>query len=760
MGTSYEYRNRRGLRRRLNSNTLELDAVARRLKSAFPVEPELDEEVDRRIMAKVDDKRLPRPRAARRWGHTWKLALAGGLLTAILGVVLLTEGIRILGRDSAAKLASYRDNPAIASDLPVVGSFEKLKTLLAEAGQAGGVRPRGRERSSLLRAPALDMPLAKSSLSSADYSTTNVQVLGVDEADIVKTDGVNVYQVNGERIVIARLNPPDEMRLLNVIRYKAEEFSPIELYVDGKYLTVIGRSFRAVKAPSQRQPDIDLPLENVPPFPLDYREPVVKVIAYDLSDSANPVKIREAEIDGEYVSSRKIGSALYLVANKYVDLYRIQQETTETAQETGFLRPGYRDSAGRREFKFIDYSAIRYFPGSAEPNYLMVAGLNLDRPQEQMRVSTYLGAGQNVYASLENLYVAATVFKVGEGTPAPEPRRRPSPMYVPAVASTNLYRFALNDGHVVYQAKGEIPGALLNQFSMDEHKGYFRVATTKGEVWAEGEAAAKNNVYVLNKDMAITGRLENVASGERIYSVRFMGDRAYMVTFKKVDPLFVIDLSNPPAPKILGELKIPGYSDYLHPYDENHIIGFGKDTVEAPASGQESGRPNFAYYQGMKIAMFDVTDVERPIEKFKTIIGDRGTESELLRNHKALLFDKARNLMAFPVTVMEVKNKPAGGGREAPQPGVWPAYGDFAFQGAYVYNISLDKGMQLKGRITHLPEGAQPFMEPGSTSKQIERILYIGDTLYTVSKGLIKANGIADLREKKSLALDAAEPTR
>jgi uncharacterized secreted protein with C-terminal beta-propeller domain len=145
-----------------------------------------------------------------------------------------------------------------------------------------------------------------------------------------------------------------------------------------------------------------------------------------------------------------------------------------------------------------------------------------------------------------------------------------------------------------------------------------------------------------------------------------MGDRGYMVTFKKVDPLFVIDLKDPRSPKILGALKIPGYSDYLHPYDENHIIGFGKDTEEVG---------NGAFYQGMKIAVFDVTDVTNPIEMFKENIGDRGTDSELLRNHKALLFSKDKNLLAFPVTVMEVKNK-----NKADKESIFQ-YGEFAFQG-------------------------------------------------------------------------------
>lgn len=227
-----------------------------------------------------------------------------------------------------------------------------------------------------------------------------------------------------------------------------------------------------------------------------------------------------------------------------------------------------------------------------------------------------------------------------------------------------------------------------------------------------------------------------------------MGDRGYMVTFKTVDPLFVIDLKNPENPKILGSLKIPGYSDYLHPYDENHIIGFGKDTAEVAIKDSKGNViDTAAYYQGMKIAIFDVSDVTNPVEMFTEKIGDRGTDSELLRNHKALLFSREKNLLALPVTVMEVNDK-------SPDPDTAiHQYGQFTFQGAYVYNIDLVGGFRLKGRITHLSD--DDYLKAGSrwygSEKNIERILYIGDTLYTLSKGMFKANALEDLKEKKSL---------
>jgi len=380
---------------------------------------------------------------------------------------------------------------------------------------------------------------------------------------------------------------------------------------------------------------------------------------------------------------------------------------------------------------------------------MIAAGVDLDSPKESVNVSTYLGSGESIYASAQNLYVAVTRHnRISEDVPGPIIYDSAVPQK-PAVKisdrETVIYRFALNNGKLDYTGKGQVPGSILNQFSMDENGGFFRIATTKGDMWREGENTSKNNLYVLDSDLDICGSLEDVAPGERIYSVRFMGDRAYMVTFKKVDPLFVIDLKDANNPTILGALKIPGYSDYLHPYDENHIIGFGKDTIELSKTGS-GGNSNSttAYYQGMKIALFDVSDVNNPKEKFKEMIGDRGTDSELLRDHKALLFSREKELMAFPVTLMEIKD---GGNIKA---GNMPAYGSFTFQGAYVYNIDIEEGFKLKARISHISE--DEYSKSGDrwydSNKNVERIIYIGDDIYTISKGMIKANSIKDMKDR------------
>lgn len=668
------------------------------------------------------------------------------------GKVIRSCIIGLLALCIALPVYSLSGNDAyteLPEPLPMVGSEENLRKLLAEAAERNdyltyGVQKKARG-SVILNdiAYAAAAPGAEGSQDNgsapADYSKTNVQVDGVDEADIVKTDGKYLYQVNNNRIVIAEIYPADKMKIRKVISFDEERLQPAELYLDEKRLVVIGASYRDI--PEVRRSDKS---------PVSFKywwndNNTVKLLVYDISDMDNIRKAREIELDGYYLSSRKIGSRLYLVSNKYINYYRIMEN-----QESD-ITPYYRDTAVGEGFINISCDKIAYFPGSIEPNYMIAAGVDLDLPAEGVNVSTYLGSGESIYASSQNLYVAVTRHNFAKPDPviydSADPKRI-APKYIDR--ETVIYRFALKGGKLDYTGKGQVPGSILNQFSMDEYKGFFRIATTKGDLFGEGENISKNNLYVLDSDMAVCGSLEDIAPGERIYSTRFMGDRAYMVTFKKVDPLFVIDLKDATKPEILGALKIPGYSDYLHPYDENHIIGFGKDTIElANELSQSRGTDTTAYYQGMKIALFDVSDVNNPKEKFKEIIGDRGTDSELLRDHKALLFSKEKGLMAFPVTVMEIQK---GGNVTADN---MPAYGSFTFQGAYVYSVDLDKGFRLKGRISHISD--EEYKKSGDhwygSNKNVERIIYIGDDLYTISKGMIKVNAIGNMELKGSLLI-------
>lgn len=641
--------------------------------------------------------------------------------------------------------------PARPASLPSVGSLDNLRKLLSEAQSFDRVYPEAMKSDQrLTAAPEMAKNMAANDSTSGaglgDYSKTNVQVEGVDEADIVKTDGSYIYFVSGERVVIAKAYPVEDMKVANVLEFSSKLLSPQEVYVDHKHLVVIGQNHWYRDMPLHPMGGVlEKAKPSIMPYP-HYPRDMARAAVYDISNKADIKLVRELEVEGNYVSSRKIGSALYLITNKYIYGYNSGAAVD--------LRPSYRDSAASDGYNFINYPDIKYFPGFRQANYLMVAGLNLDRSGDKANVSAYLGSGENIYASAKNLYVAVTEHRFGimEDMPGllPQTRRLPQPAPVNQ-NKTKIYKFSLNKGQVIYQAGGEAPGNILNQFSMDEHGDFFRIATTTGDMWREDEHTSKNNVYILDKGLKQIGKIEGIAPGEKIYSTRFMGDRVYMVTFRTVDPFFVIDLKDPYQPRILGALKIPGYSDYLHPYDDNHVIGFGKDTVEVSQkdwSGRNIGTT--AFYTGMKMAIFDVSDVSNPVEKFKENIGGRGTHSELLNNHRALLFSRERNLLAFPITVMEVDGSSQRPGDNFPQ------HGQFKFQGAYVYNFDLNSGIQLKGKITHL--SGEDYLKMGyyyghTGDKHVQRVIYIKDRIYTLSGKYIKANSLPGLEPAGSLEL-------
>lgn len=598
------------------------------------------------------------------------------------------------------------------NDLPVVGSYDNLKAILEENMDNQNIYRGGFGFDEAVKSVARSSPQE-----ATNHSTTNNQVSGVDEADIIKTDGEYIYQVSHNQIVITKAYPVENMKIIKTIEYK-DNFYPQEIYVDNQYLTVIGTTFRESPIIYEQQASSKM---IMPPY---YGSNLTRVIIYDISDKTNIKEARTFEVEGNYVSSRKIGSSVYLVSNKYLDVYYILNEKDEMPA------PTYRDSVKGDYDISIDYDKIRYFPNSTESNYLIIAGIDLANMDKEVNIETYLGAGENIYASESNLYITITKYNN---------RNKSNVEYHYFERNSLIYKFKLENGNIMYSAQGEVPGSVLNQFSMDEYNSYFRIATTSGDIWRSDEYTSKNNLYVLDANLNTVGKVEDLAPGEQIYSVRFTGERAYMVTFRTVDPLFVIDLQEPTNPTVLGKLKIPGYSNYLHPYDDNHVIGFGKDTIEL----KDSNNNNMAYYQGMKVALFDITDVNNPKEKFVETIGDRGTDSELLYNHKALLFSKEKELLAFPVTVIEVNKD---------NPNLLD-YGRFSFQGAYIYNLDLETGFNLEKKITHLSE--DDYLKAGDYwydgNSNIQRIIYIEETLYTISNNKIKAHSLDTFKELNSI---------
>jgi len=511
-----------------------------------------------------------------------------------------------------------------------------------------------------------------------DYSRTNIQVEGVDEADIVKTDGEYIHIISGQKVIIVRAYPAEEAAVLSRIT------------VNGTLKQIFINEGRLV-----------IFYENG-----SWSEAETFINVYDVSDRGNPALVREIAVDGFYFSSRMIGDYVYVV---------IRKAASPVEGEVSLPKIHFKD-----EDKIVPATEI-YYSDIADYGYIFttIVAVNVREDEQAPTYGPILsGATTSMYVSLDNIYLAIVY---GD--------------------KTVLHRIHIENGEISYVADGEVPGRVLNQFSMDEYEGYFRIATTSQmtspPISSRMLLNLQNNVYLLNMDLETVGMLENIAPGENIHSARFMENRCYLVTFRKVDPFFVIDLSHPYSPEILGELKITGYSDYLHLYDENHVIGVGKET--APA---EEG--DFSWYQGVKISLFDVTNVSEPKELAKYEIGDRGTDSPVLNDHKAFLFDREKSLLVMPVLVAEIDE------RQYPR-GVPPnTYGEIVWQGAYVFTISLmlEEKIVLRGTITHVEND-----NVHDASHHIKRALYIENILYTISDSKIKMNSLADLSEINELNL-------
>ena len=548
------------------------------------------------------------------------------------------------------------------------------------------------------------VPLGKGMAESAppEYSTTNIQVEGVDEADIVKTDGFRIYTASGRTVCIVGAYPAEELQVLSKIEFGGRVLG---LFINKDRLVVL-EAGRFTHIPVEPPPGrIPLP-RPVPGYG-------VNVKVYDVSVAEKPEHLFTIRVEGSYLNSRMIGGYVYVVSTVPLREPIILPKIWVNG-EAWEIPPGK-----------IYYSEGIEFPVS----YTIVTAVSLFGEAQVEARAVLTGRATCIYVSPSNMYLAI-----------PKGWRYWWPS---GGGATEIYRISLDGLKIACEASGEVPGRILNQFSMDEYKGYFRIATTTGHVARTAEhATAENHVYVLDAEtLKVVGRLEGLAPTEKIYAARFMGDRCYLVTFRKVDPLFTIDLSNPEEPRVLGKLKIPGYSDILHPYDEKHLIGIGKEAVPA-----EEG--DFAWYQGLKISLFDVLDVENPKEIDSVVIGDRGTESPVLRDHHALLFSKPRHLLVIPILEAKIFREKYSG--EVPP---WMR-GEYVYQGAYVFHVTPEDGIRLRGRITHL--SGDELLKAGhhfNSEYMVKRALYIGDVLYTVSDGMVKANSLADLAEIGSVKL-------
>mmetsp|Transcript_58667 Transcript_58667/g.137881 ORF Transcript_58667/g.137881 Transcript_58667/m.137881 type:complete len:354 (+) Transcript_58667:224-1285(+) len=250
---------------------------------------------------------------------------------------------------------------------------------------------------------------------------------------------------------------------------------------------------------------------------------------------------------------------------------------------------------------------------------------------------------------------------------------------------TGVLKFNVNAGVVTFERLLEVPGSILNQFAMDEYNGMFRIATTYGRMWGRN-ADSVSNIFIFGPGGEEKGKVTGLGRGERIMSVRFQGPKAYVVTFKKVDPLFVIDLSNPASPEVLGELKIPGWSDYLHPVNDTHMLGLGMAATEE------------GFALGVKIALFDASDPTSPKEKYSMELGDRGTNTEATWDHRAFLFHAPTGLVVFPIQLRKISEKQK---QDTDQEWLRWVWGDLVLDGAVILYLG-HHHFEAAGTVSHL----------------------------------------------------------
>lgn len=645
-------------------------------------EIQVSEELKQETLKKaINTKKTPKYK----FNKVYPIASLAFMCAIIMAIVLPNKSI------APIKEINYEQTKA-TQELPKVESFENLYAML----KARGTKEINERK--YLETTIEDNSKNDASTNEVnnDYSKTNIQVEGVDEADIVKTDGKNIYYLVDNELKIINAQEPSKMNELANIKFN-ENFEPIEIFLNNSKIIVIGTRTEFDEKKRILSDHIYT----------DYDKTFTSAKVYSLEDISNIKLERTVEIEGYYLSSRMIDNSIYLISNRHLYSYLCARHK-QTELSADDFKPHYLDTATSNETKCIDFDCIYYIPEFENTNYLNIAAFNITNNQEAS-IESYLGAGEEIYASTKNLYVTKTKYEN-------ESKNK-------LTIKTEIYKFNLNNARCTFAKTGDVPGEVLNQFSMDESNGYFRIATTDNTSW--NNESTTNNLYVLNEDLEIVGKVEGLAKGEKIYSVRFMGNRAYMVTFVQTDPLFVIDLSNPTNPTVLGELKIPGYSKYLHPYDETHLIGIGEDTKIV-----NYGYGDQVVTDGMKMALFDVTNPNNPQELYSVKIGERGTYSELLYNHKALLFSKEKNIIAFPISITTDDY-------------------EVTFQGAIVYGLSLEKGFELKSKISNSATEYERYY----TRNSVERIIYIKNTLFTLSKNLIKAVDMNTFETKGNMEL-------
>lgn len=560
---------------------------------------------------------------------------------------------------------------------------------------------------------------SSSSSNTKDYSTTNIQVENVDEADIVKTDGDYIYSISEDNVIITDAKDPKQPKVVATIQSEDDDIpEDIILYKDK--LVVISTKGNQ----TQRY------------YYNNRMNTVVKI--YNITSREKPVLTKSYEMYEPYYTSRCIDNVLYVISSG-----NLRKEDDE-------IVVGYNEDNMEKE---MSIDKIKYLKDVKTTKQTLISTVDLNNETADIKLDSYLMNISNAYVSENAIYLLNQKYnndskipiKLLFGFKGVFGLEDYYEMDSESGYYTEIYKFDIKE-NVEYKAKTKVKGKTINQYSLDEKDNHLRIALYDND---------GSRVAIFDEDLKQIGISDNVAKGEKMYSSRFIGDKVYFVTYKTIDPLFVMDLSNETKPKILGKLKIPGYSTYLHPYDGNHIIGIGMETKEI-INRNSNGKviSTTAKVVGMKMALFDVSNVNSPVQISSVVIGDSRTTSAILTNPKALLFSKEKSLIAIPVNNYSQDFEVTSSNNYETMINNYTKYSKpYNAEGYFVYNINVQDGFKLKGVITHEKTNATYYY---SNSKLL-RGLYIDNNLYTVSETMIKVNELDSLKAVGELKLKNTE---
>lgn len=563
------------------------------------------------------------------------------------------------GENACAELEQYIEDTAVTQ---MRKQLEGQRDGVPSWGWWGGWMGRG-VAEDMAGPTAASAGGAEAKAAPTDYTTTNNQVAGVDEADFVKNDGTRIFVLSGDSLHVTKSWPAAETQLRG--RLKLEGW-PQSMFLDGASTVVVFSSiyqpyaFASPAYAACRGMDCGYWGANA-----------TKVTVVDVSDEASPQVMREYFLPGSYQSARKVGGSVRLVLTDdfhfppEVKWYPDYVEGLYDEKNAAQLRAAYDGIITQNERLIRAQTLAEWVPGARTvaagatrslphactdfskvnaPTRLgtvSVVTLKLDAPDSLGR-TTILAEPGEIYASTQSLYVATRHWW---WWPAPG-----------QTDTTYVHKFDISAPDAAkYRASGTVDGYIVDQFSMDEAaSGHFRMATTVTTRVPDtsnvtnwwGRTETGNRVSVLEeKDgrLEVVGRSEDLAKGERIMSSRFIGNKGFVVTFRQVDPLFTFDMTDPTNPKKLGELKVPGFSTYLHPIDENHLLTIGTYQPE-PVDGQ----PVDWNSRAVQLAIFDVSDMSSPKQTFVQLVGTGSSSSEAQYDHKAFNYFAAKKLLAIP----------------------------------------------------------------------------------------------------------------